>query len=928
MDRTKEAGALAEPLYLDVAATVLQNEQAAHSSHSTDRMVVVGGRYGLSSKEFTPAMAIAVFDNLAAAVSRNKFTVGIQDDVLGRSLSYAEDVNCVPAGTQQCVFWGMGSDGTVGANKEAIKIIADNTDLYTQSGGVTVSHLRFGPSPIGSSYLVEKADYMAINQMSYMQKFDTISKLAPGGVLVLNTPFTTVENVLPTKVKRDLARAHPELYVLDALAVAISVGLGKRVNMVMQTVFFQLAGVLPMDRAIPLLKQSIEKAYAKKGPKKKKKVCVCRRMEQAIPLLKKSIEKAYAKKAPKESIAKAYAKKGPKSTTVPKKSIEKAYAKKGPKIDVPDSWASLETEVLPPEPDSKKSASSKWQFIEDVAKPMLALEGDRLPVSVFEPAGFTPRGTTVVERRAIAATVPVWKAEACTQCNICSYVCPHAAIRPFLATDADMAGAPESFNTLQARGAGLGGFKYRMQFSGACEGCGETPYVKLLTQLFGERLIIANATGFSSIWGGSAPSSPYTTNADGFGPAWANSLFEDNAQFGLGIAMGTVQRRRSLHRHVEEALALEDAVPMSAALRAKLTDWALVWQQTHECNAMAKDLMAIVRAEKAAHPVLDHLAHESDMFLKPSIWIVGGDGWAYDIGFGGLDHVMSTGEDVNIMILDTEMYSNTGGQKSKSTPLGAVANFASGGKLRPKKDLGAMAMSYGDVYVASTCLQSNFGQAVKAMAEAERYQGTSLMINYPPCVMHGIEGGMCNLLDDAKEATDTGYWPLYRFDPSVVDDGKKHPFQLDSKKVKGDLEHLLHHENRFAILERKDAATAERLHHDLPDMNVERLDRLKHMAAGEGASPSHGVTAVEELQKKMNLPVGSNVESLDEHHTPIVGVVVERPVGPGGAEPSGKKGFAKPSHFSMGVLAFCGVAMSVPYFLVEHHTPIKPSHFS
>eukprot|EP00798_Chlamydomonas_sp_ICE-L_P015524 gene15524-21612_t len=874
MDRTKEPGALADPLYLDVVATVGQMEMLAHS---TKRTIIVGGRYGLSSKEFTPSMAIAIYDNLKLKDPRNKFTIGIVDDVMNSHLPYTEGFNGVPVGTSQCMFWGMGSDGTVGANKEAIKIIADNTDLYTQayffydahkSGGVTVSHLRFGPTPIGSSYLVEQADYMAVNHMSYMQKYDVMSKLAPGGVLVLNSIFTDIDQLeafLPDKVKRDIAKSKAQVYVIDALTVAKNVGLGKRVNMVMQ-----LSNVLPIERAITLLKKSIVKAYSKKGP--------------AVVAMNHA--------AVDDSVAQLK------------------------KLEIPAHWANLETAVVSPTPAAKAgSYSSKMQFIEEL-----------------DVSGFVPPGTTVIERRAIASTIPVWKADACTQCNICSYICPHAAIRPFLATDDELVGAPESFNVLQARGPGLGGYKYRLQvspmdctgcqlcvhvcpdnalvdkpiaavgsiedthwtfatqeiperndvldrasvkgsqlqkplleFSGACEGCGETPYVKLLTQLFGERLIIANATGCSSIWGGSAPSNPYTTNSDGFGPAWANSLFEDNAQFGLGIAMATVQRRKTLQRHVVEAL-----------------------------DESSEDVMKAVRAEKDSHAKMDQLAHESDLFLKPSIWIVGGDGWAYDIGFGGLDHVMSTGEDVNILILDTEMYSNTGGQKSKSTPLGAVTKFAAGGKTRPKKDMGGMAMSYGDVYVASTCLQSNFGQAVKAMAEAEKYNGVSIMINYAPCVMHGIEGGMCNALDDAKEATETGYWPLYRYDPSIVEDGKKHRFMLDSKKLKGDLEHLLHHENRFAILDRKDPATADRLHRDLSDMNIERLERFKGLAAGTGANPRLAMEQIEVLQKKDNLPVG---DEDDEHHTPITGPVTERPVGPGGSTVK-KGGFAKPSHFT------------------------------
>mmetsp|Transcript_33261 Transcript_33261/g.73565 ORF Transcript_33261/g.73565 Transcript_33261/m.73565 type:complete len:1321 (+) Transcript_33261:162-4124(+) len=903
LDRTKEPGALGDPLYLEVFACISEHEML---TGATTRRLVIPGRYGLASKDYTPAMAVSVYENMALKQPKRNFTVGIVDDVTFTSLPVAPSLNTLPPGTQQCMFWGMGSDGTVGANKEAIKIIADNTNLYAQayfsydahkSGGVTVSHLRFGPQPIGSSYLIEQADYLAVHHQSYMQKYDVLSKLRPGGVLLLNSVFTDVaslETFLPAPVKRRMAELQPQLYVLDARQVADTVGLGKRINMVMQTAFFHLSGVMPMQQAIELLKKSIAKAYGKKGPE------VVAQNQAAVDDTIKHLKR----------------------------------------IDIPASWAATPTPIVSPDPAVKRStlSSSKWHFIEEVAKPMLALEGDNLPVSVFGPDGFVPPGTTVIERRAIAASVPVWKSDSCTQCNICSFVCPHAAIRPSLAKPGELGGAPETFQTLKAKGAGLGEFQYRiqvspfdctgcnlcvqacpdnalvdtpinnvlaiedknwsfarslpervdvldrttvkgsqfmtplMEFSGACEGCGETTYVKLLTQLFGERLIIANATGCSSIWGGSAPSNPYTTNEDGYGPAWANSLFEDNAQFGLGIAMGTVQRRKTLSRHVQEVLA-DSSVPMSETLKTKLGEWSAVWQDASAVAPIAKEVSALLEKEHAHDPRLERLYAERDMLLKPSIWIVGGDGWAYDIGYGGLDHVMSTGEDINILVLDTEMYSNTGGQKSKSTPLGAVTKFAAGGKTRPKKDLGAMAMGYGDVYVASTCLQSNYGQVVKAMSEAEKYGGVSLVLAYAPCVMHGIEGGMCHTIEESKEAVETGYWPLYRYNPSVLEDGTKHRFQLDSKKLKGELEHFLHHENRFNILDRKSPETATRLHHDLDLLNKERFEHLKHLAETDAAAPRHGVEQIEEAEKKRR------------------GTAL--PMGPGGQE-----GPAKPSHFT------------------------------
>ncbi|KXZ51159.1 hypothetical protein GPECTOR_13g646 [Gonium pectorale] len=738
-----------------------------------------------------------------------------------------------------------------------------------KSGGVTVSHLRFGPSRIRAPYLVQQADYLAINHQSYMGKYDTLANLKPGGVVVINTTFTNVESLgkyLPAKVKRQLAALRPQLHLIDAAAVARSSGLGKHVNMVMQTVFFQLSGVLPMERAVELLKKSIAKAYERKGP---------------------------------EVVAKNHA------------AVDAAISGLV-KVAVPASWTEGVTAPVDPNPPAKAAAGSRLAFLEQVAAPMLALEGDKLPVSVFEPEGFVPPGTTVIEKRAIAAQVPVWKAENCTQCNICAFVCPHAAIRPALAAPAELAPAPAGFGTVPAKGPGMGGLQYRiqvspydctgcdlcthacpddalalqpieavlqpesdnwefarqlpvrsdlldrhsvrgsqlqqplMEFSCACEGCGETPYVKLLTQLFGDRLVIANATGCSSIWGGSAPSNPYTTNAAGFGPAWANSLFEDNAQFGLGIATGIAQRRASVHRQVTAALALAAsqpvALPLSPQLAAALTRWAEHWQEPAAANAAAAEAAPLLAAEAAAArgcAPLAALAAQSDMLHKPSTWIVGGDGWAYDIGFGGLDHVLASGENVNILVLDTEVYSNTGGQRSKATPLSAVAKFAAGGKERPKKDLGAIAMSYGDVYVATTSLQANYGQVVRAMTQAERYPGVSLLLCYAPCMLHGISGGMCNAIDESKLAVETGYWPLYRYDPSLPEgdaaSGSRHRFQLDSKRLKGDVEALFQHENRFQILARRDPDTAAAMHARLDAAVHSRHEHMKQLAAGEGA---------------------------------------------------------------------------------------------
>ncbi|EFJ49484.1 pyruvate-ferredoxin oxidoreductase [Volvox carteri f. nagariensis] len=867
LDRTKESGAAGEPMYQQVAAALHQLEL---DNPTMPRRSIVGGRFGLASKEFLPSHAVAVFENLDAPTPMRDFTVGIMDDVTRRSLPPSQllpaGVSTLPPGTFECLFWGMGSDGTVGANKEAIKIIASNTPLSAQayfsydahkSGGVTVSHLRFGPSKIRAPYLVQQADYMAVNHQSYMAKYDTLAGLKPGGVLVLNTTFTTVESLskyLPASVKKRLAALQPRLYLIDALSVARSSGLGKHVNMVMQTVFFNLSGVLTMDKAIALLKKSISKAYERKGP---------------------------------EVVAKNHA------------AVDAAIAALK-HVEIPASWADVQTAALHPNPPAKTNSGSRWEFMEQVARPMLALEGDKLPVSIFSPEGFVPPGTTIIEKRAIASQVPVWKSENCTQCNICAFVCPHAAIRPSLAQPGELANAPAAFTSIPAKGPGLQGLQYRiqvspydctgcdlcthacpdnaleakplssvlevenanwdfarslpvldnlmdrtsvkgsqlqqplMEFSGACEGCGETPYVKLLTQLFGDRLIIANATGCSSIWGGSAPSNPYTTNADGYGPAWANSLFEDNAQFGLGIATGTLQRRQALHRRVEQLLAApQEAVAPSEKLRSALSRWAEHYQDAEVANVVAKELQPLLEAEKdTAGPALAAVYAERDMLHKPSTWIVGGDGWAYDIGFGGLDHVLASGENVNILVLDTEVYSNTGGQRSKATPMSAVAKFAAGGKERPKKDLGAIAMSYGDVYVASTSLHANYGQVVKAMTEAERYPGVSLVLCYSPCMLHGISSGMCSAIDESKMAVDTGYWPLYRYNPAVKEDSSHHRFQLDSKKLKGDIHELFAHENRFQILERKAPEAARHMHEVMDESVHERFQKYKNLAAG------------------------------------------------------------------------------------------------
>eukprot|EP00191_Tetraselmis_sp_GSL018_P017843 CAMPEP_0177584818 /NCGR_PEP_ID=MMETSP0419_2-20121207/4125_1 /TAXON_ID=582737 /ORGANISM="Tetraselmis sp., Strain GSL018" /LENGTH=1297 /DNA_ID=CAMNT_0019074435 /DNA_START=268 /DNA_END=4162 /DNA_ORIENTATION=- len=885
LDRTKESGSPGEPLFMDISNAIRENEDVTGV-----RRMVIGGRYGLGSKEFSPAMAVAAFDNLISEAPKRSFTViliaslfaptvpsdpspqnnievGIKDDVTDLSLPLGPNVEFIPEGTTQCVFWGLGSDGTVGANKDAIKIIGGNTDLYAQayfaydakkSGGITVSHLRFGPEPINSSYLVSEANYMAVHLDSYMNKYDVLKGLKQGGTLVLNSRHTSaaqLEAFLQPHVLRKIHDLNVQLYVIDARSVSELVGLGKRINMVMQTVFFALSKVIPMEKAVPLLKSAIEKTYGKKGPEVVEQNCWV--VDNTLPSLKK--------------------------------------------IDVPASWGEFSLEFSPVKishADSAKETMSKWRYIEEVVQPVLNQEGDNLPVSVFSPDGIVPPGTTLVEKRGIAAQVPAWEPSKCTECNMCSFVCPHAAIRPFLVSKDEAANAPQGFLTIPGKGKDIHDYNYRMQvspadctgcnlcvkscptdaltptpleemlaqesnnwdwainlperghivdkratvrgsqfvpplieFSGACEGCQETAYVKTLTQLFGDRLIMANATGCSSIWGGSAPSNPYTTNNEGFGPAWANSLFEDNAQFGLGISTASQQRRATLYSHVNSLLAMEP-FPASMEMKEVLSEWTKVWQNANECMDVSKRVVALLeeelgvldaenRAEERALSALWEIYEERDQLVKPSVWVVGGDGWAYDIGFGGLDHVLASNDNINIMVLDTEMYSNTGGQRSKASPPGSIEKLAAGGKVTPKKDLAQIAITYGNVYVASVNLGADKNQVVKAINEAEAHNGVSLIIAYAPCMLHGLKGNMSAAHDHCIAASESGYWPMFRYHPGEGD------LHLDSKKYKGHLEDFLHSENRFMMLDRANHDLAEHLAHNLDETVRHRLYNMK-----------------------------------------------------------------------------------------------------
>ncbi len=844
LDRTKEPGSLGEPLYEDVSTVFLEQGEIP---------VLLGGRYGLGSKDFTPAMAKAVFDNMKKAGPKNHFTIGIHDDVTRTSLEYEKDFeDTTPKGTVQCKFWGLGSDGTVGANKSAIKIIGDNTPLYAQgyfaydakkSGGYTVSHLRFGKEPIKSTYLITSADYIACHQPAYVHLYDVLQGIKEGGTFLLNSPWNSVEEMeenLPNSLKRTIAQKRVKFYNIDAVKIANEVGLGRRINMIMQTGFFKLSNVLPIDEAISLLKDSIRKTYGKKG-------------EEIVNKNIEAVDRAL------DSIV---------------------------EINYPETWATL--------PLEGKEEKEEPEFVKKVMRPIMALKGDELPVSVFEPDGVFPVGTTKYEKRGVAIDVPEWIPENCIQCNQCSFVCPHAAIRPALLTEEENASKPSSFVTVPAKGKELKGYYFRIQvspldcqgcgscvevcpakekalvmkpiftqtekeaknyeyfttipykdsllpktsvkgsqflqplleFSGACAGCGETPYVKLVTQLFGDRMYIANATGCSSIWGGTAPSVPYCTNDNGHGPTWGNSLFEDAAEYGYGMLLGVKQRREKLAQLIQEALNLN----ISEELKDAFSGWLREKNSPEGSREYAYKIKALLAAEPP-HPILDKIWDMEDLLVKKSFWVIGGDGWAYDIGYGGLDHVIASGEDINILVLDTEVYSNTGGQSSKATPLGSIAKFAAAGKTTPKKDLGRMAMTYGYVYVASVSMGANKNQLIKALTEAESYPGPSLILCYAPCINQGIFKGMGRSQEEEKLAVQCGYWPLYRYNPMLAKEGKN-PFILDSKEPDGSLKEFLAGENRYQLLKRTHPELAEKYWEMLEEEINQRYKLYKKMAEG------------------------------------------------------------------------------------------------
>ncbi len=846
LDRTKEPGSLGEPLYLDICNLFYGKENAP---------VIVGGRYGLGSKDTTPTHIASVYDNLTQDTPKNNFTISIVDDVTNLSLPIGETINAAPAGTTRCKFWGFGSDGTVGANKDAIKIIGDNTDLYAQayfdydskkSGGVTMSHLRFGHTPIKSTYLLDEADYIACHKPSYIYQYDVLEGLKKGGTFLLNCVWSPeeLEEKLPANVKRYLAENEISFYTINAVKIASEIGLGSRINMVTQAAFFKLANVIPLDQAVPLLKDAINRTYGKKGQNIVD--MNCQAVDSALDALVK--------------------------------------------IDVPASWKDAVDAT------DANAGADRPDFVKKIADPISAQKGNKLPVSAFTGIedGTFEQGTSQYEKRTIAINVPQWIPENCIQCNQCSLVCPHATIRPYLLTDEEAAKAPEGMVTLDTNGPQLKGLKFRIQvspkdctgcgvcasvcpakekalvmkpvdemvekesanwdyvatvdvkdnlmdnstikgsqfsrplleFSGACAGCGETPYIKLITQLFGDRMTIANATGCTSIWGGSAPTTPYTKNAKGQGPAWANSLFEDNAEFGLGMLLASKKIRNTLKEKMEAAI--ESGI--DASLADAFTNWIANKDNAEGSKAAAEIVKAELAKANTAEGLLKDIAERCDYLVKRSHWAFGGDGWAYDIGYGGLDHVLASGEDINIFVVDTEVYSNTGGQSSKATPTAAVAKFAASGKKVKKKDLGMIATTYGYVYVAQIALGANMNQALKAIREAEAYPGPSLIIAYAPCINHGIKTGMSSTIAEEKKAVETGYWHLWRFNPDLKEEGKN-PFVLDSKEPTGDIRSFLDGENRYRMLKQAYPAIAEDLFSKAEKDLMDRYETYKKMAS-------------------------------------------------------------------------------------------------
>ena len=855
LDRSKEPGSLGEPLYLDVAATMKKFRP---------EMIIAHGRYGLGSKDTTPAQIKAVYWNsffFHNDTYKEEFTVGIEDDVTNLSLKTEGKLDSAPAGTTACKFWGLGADGTVGANKNSIKIIGDHTDMYAQayfaydskkSGGVTVSHLRFGTSPIKSTYLINQADFVACHNESYITKYDMVSDVKPGGTFLLNCQWTDKEldKHLPGQVKKYIAKNNIKFYTINGVKIGKEIGLGSRINTVLQSAFFKLANIIPIDDAVKYMKDAATASYSKKG-------------DAIVKMNHDAIDAGYQQ-------------------------IHE--------VKIPAAWAKAKDSAMGM-PKVKCDNKVLEKFVNEIQIPCNAQEGDKLPVSTFVDMadGTFPQGSAAFEKRGIAIDVPQWKSENCIQCNFCSYVCPHAVIRPVVMTEDELKKAPANAKEKAIACTGMPGYYFVMtmsaldctgcgscvnvcpgkkgnkalnmmpletqlaeqelfnygvtlpekkevlekfkettvkgsqfkqpllEFSGACAGCGETPYAKLITQLFGDRMYIANATGCSSIWGGSAPSTPYTTNKDGKGPAWANSLFEDNAEYGYGmfLAQNTIRQRT-----IAKLLELEKTTKSSPVKKA--IEGYLSTVNDGKANSAATDAL-IAALKKAKTKAAEEILKDADFLRKKSMWVFGGDGWAYDIGFSGLDHVIASGEDVNIFVFDTEVYSNTGGQSSKSTPTGAIAQFAAAGKEVKKKDLAGIGMSYGYVYVAHIAMGADMNQCIKAISEAEAYNGPSLIIAYAPCINHGIKGGMSLAQTEEKKAVEAGYWHLFRYNPALKAEGKN-PFILDSKAPSKDYKEFLMGEVRYNALARQNPERAEKLFDNAVKNAADRYDYLVRLS--------------------------------------------------------------------------------------------------
>lgn len=893
LDRTKEPGSLGEPLYLDVASTLQAHPRGQH-------IEVIGGRWGLGQKDFTPGCVVAVVDNLMSSSMRRKFTVGIEDDVTKLSLPVTVEPDVMHEGVKECLIYGFGSDGTVGANKNAIKILGDNTDMFVQAyfaygsqkaGGLTLSHLRFGPEQIKSYYHVSQADYVACHNNVYVDMYRMADKLKTGGVFCLNSPWITAELLdqhLPASLKKTLFEKQAQLYNIDAFSIAENAGMGRMINVAMSAAFFKLSDVIEYGKAIDLFKTAIKKSYGHRG---------------------------------ESIVAKNY------------KMVDEAVEKLN-RIEIPASWGSFD-KAAPLKTELQFGAAENSEFVREIQGNINLLRGDDIPVSMLKNAalgGVMPMGTSAKEKRGVALEVPEVDMSKCTQCNYCAMSCPHAVIRPFLTSQAETDAAPATFDSRKAKGgAEVAGLNFRiqvspydctgcavcvntcpddalrmvplaeihdtssanwefamgledrsarfeknslkgsqfqvplMEFSGACSGCGETPYIKLLTQLFGNRMVIANATGCSSIYGAPFGSSPYTTLNDKTGPAWGNSLFEDAAEFGLGMAVTTALRRKSLRTRVQELLMENSDAPVSAELFAQLSEWNENWRDPKVCDRLARSLPALLAEESGSSDLVKHISAMSDLLPKISVWNIGGDGWAFDIGYGGLDHVLASGQDVNVLVLDTEVYSNTGGQASKSSPIGSIAKFATSGRPNNKKSMADMAIAYGNVYVANCSMGASMQQTLKSFVEAEAYPGPSLILAYSPCIEHKNIDGMSHTMQHMAVAAQSGYYPLFRFNPLLKNEGKA-PFILDTKKITVDVSKVIESEMRYGAMKKRDAEKFERNLGDLRKWINERFEHLQQLSQtipGASARASIASAATTET-RPMTILYGSETGNTQE----------------------------------------------------------------